>query len=168
MRCAIADPIFAFLLDSHLQLSRRIRFLLTFGRGQISIRWSYPDFVPPAPKIRIVTWVWMGPRSWMFLFFSRPSMYLLSRCFILWAHETILPLVNTGGGGGKKNDWRYTISPVKQTNYSPLTRLKASFYWPIQPNKSLLHGWKEDVVIFCIAFPSQRLYDRRLLRLGDI
>lgn len=31
------------------------------------------------------------------------------------------------------------IAPVKWTNYSPLTTFKAHFYWPIQPNKSLLH-----------------------------
>lgn len=39
----------------------------------------------------------------------------------------------------KKKPQRNMIAPVKWTNYSPLTTFKAHFYWPIQPNKSLLH-----------------------------
>lgn len=37
---------------------------------------------------------------------------------------------------------RNMITPVKRTNYSPLTTFKAHFYWPIQPNKTLLHERK--------------------------
>ncbi len=37
---------------------------------------------------------------------------------------------------------RNMIAPVKRTNYSPLTTFKTHFYWPIQPNKTLLHKRK--------------------------
>lgn len=54
----------------------------------------------------------------------------------------------------EKKPPRNMIAPVKRTNYSPLTTFKTHFYWPIQPNKTLLHEQEKGRRRFCIAFPS--------------
>lgn len=52
---------------------------------------------------------------------------------------------------------RNMIAPVKRANYSPLTTFKAHFYWPIQPNKTLLHE-RKGALPFLHSFSKPSIY----------
>lgn len=57
----------------------------------------------------------------------------------------------------KKKLLRNMIAPVKRTNYSPLTSFKTRFYWPIQPNKTLLHE-RKGTPSFLHSFSKPSIY----------
>lgn len=52
---------------------------------------------------------------------------------------------------------RNMITPLKWTNYSPLTTFQTLFYWSIQPNKTLWR-WQKGMPSFLHIFSKPRVY----------